>query len=46
MYRWHDLNLGFSMERGNLEYDDKRKPYKATTERGKYRCIHEGRIIL
>ncbi len=35
-YRWHDLNLGSSMERGNLMYDAKRKPYKAETEGGKY----------
>ena len=27
-YRWHDLNSGFSMERGNLMCDVKRKPYK------------------
>ena len=44
-YRWHDLNSGFSMERGNLMYDVKRKPYKAETEGGKYRCRHKGRII-
>ena len=44
-YKWHEVNSGFSMERGNLMYDGKRKPYKAETEGGKYRCIHKGRII-
>lgn len=28
VYSWHELNSGFSMERGNLTHDGKRKPYK------------------
>ena len=28
VYRWHELNPGFSMERGNLVHDVKGKPYK------------------
>ncbi len=33
-YRWHDLNLGFFMERGNLMCDAKRKPYKRKNVKG------------
>ena len=32
MYKGHELNLGFSMERGSLMYNVKRKPYKLKTK--------------
>ena len=34
-YRWHELDLGSCVERGNPSRDAKRKPYKCSPRRGK-----------
>ena len=42
-YRGHELNPGFSMERGNPSCDGKRKPYKCSPRRGKVsKCMKGG----
>ena len=40
--RGHELNPGFSMERENSSYNDKRKPYKCSPRKGESINVCEG----
>ena len=42
VYRWHEFNSGFSMERGNLVRNAKRNPISETHEGGQYQCAYKG----
>jgi len=41
-YSWHELGLGFVVERGNSPRDGKRKPYKCSPRKGKVSRHAEG----
>jgi hypothetical protein len=46
VYRRHELDIGFGMERENLIGDGKGKGPSAGNARPKYQCFDQGRIIL
>lgn len=44
MHRWHELNTGIYMKRGNLWANVKGECQIAITMRQEYQCSHRGRL--